>query len=196
MQHPDRPPIKERIRILRSIARSADFESYQKAYSKVKGSSAAIIPPSGLKQTETLAIRKPSVEKAAERGKKKDMRDVGDLMRAVNRYAFLACVCGLKMKVPPDFKQSKLACPRCGREHDVPLATIAAVTAGIESITPGRTSPIPPQPTVAQPLVYTRKGTGWESIKCTCGRMRQLPPNFAGTHLTCSDCGKKIQIKT
>jgi heat shock protein HtpX len=130
------PPIKERVRILRNIAGSADFASYQQAYSKVEGSSAAIIPPSGLKETETLSIRKPNLEKAARRGKKKDMRDVGDLMRTVNRYAFLACVCGLKMKVPPDFKQPKLACPRCGREHEVPLATVAAVTAGIKSITP------------------------------------------------------------
>ena len=129
------PPIKERIRILRSIAGSADFRSYQQAYSKVEGG--AIIPPSGLKETETLKIRKPAVEKGARRGKKKDMRDVGDLMRTVNRYAFLACVCGLKMKVPPDFKQPKLTCPRCGREHQVPLAAVAAVTAGIDSITPG-----------------------------------------------------------
>ncbi len=189
------PPIKERIRILRSIAQGAQFKSYQEAYSKVKGKGAAIIPPSGLKETETLAIRKPSAEKAVKRSKKKDMRDVGDLMRAVNRYAFLTCVCGLKMKVPPDFKQPKLACPRCKREHEVPLATVAAVTAGIESITRGAAKKAKTQ-TAAKPIAYTRKGEGWESFQCSCGRMLQISPNFAGAYIPCKACGRKIEIKS
>ena len=37
------------------------------------------------------------------------------IMMNVNHYAFLACVCGLKMKVPPDFKQKEVKCPRCGK---------------------------------------------------------------------------------
>jgi len=189
------PPIKERIRILRSIAQGAHFEAYQQAYSSVKGKGATIIPASGLKETERPAIRKPSVEKAAGRGKKKDMRDVGDLMRAVNRYAFLACVCGLKMKVPPDFKQSKLSCPRCGREHDVPLATVAAVTAGIDSVTQGRIEKTL-TPASSQPFSYTRTGTGWESFRCPCGRMLQIAPNFAAPRIRCNGCGRRIEVKS
>jgi len=27
------------------------------------------------------------------------------------------CPCGVKIKIPPDFKKKIVYCPRCGREH-------------------------------------------------------------------------------
>ena len=48
----------------------------------------------------------------------KQMRQVDDIMRRVNGFAFLACACGLKMKIPPNFKSNKVVCPRCKRKQD------------------------------------------------------------------------------
>jgi heat shock protein HtpX len=36
-------------------------------------------------------------------------------MRMVNGFAFLSCACGLKMKIPPNFKGNKVKCPRCAK---------------------------------------------------------------------------------
>ncbi len=45
------PPISERIRILRGIAQSADFNAYQTAFNKVTGKETNIIPPAELKDS-------------------------------------------------------------------------------------------------------------------------------------------------
>jgi heat shock protein HtpX len=114
------PPISERIKILRGMMQGVNYSNYQEAFSRAKGQASAIIPASSLRETEILPIRKASLEKEAKRGKRKDTRALGDLIRAVNKYAFLICACGLKIKVPPDFKRSKISCPRCKREIEVP----------------------------------------------------------------------------
>ena len=50
---------------------------------------------------------------AAQQPKKKQPHELGDIMRMVNGFIFLTCTCGLKLKVPPNYKSSKVACPRC-----------------------------------------------------------------------------------
>ncbi len=44
------------------------------------------------------------------------------------------------------------------------------------------------------PQVYKRKGTGWETLMCRCGRKVQLSPDFAGSHLVCNGCERTIKI--
>ncbi len=123
------PPVNERIEILRNMMHGAGLLDYQRAFSKTKRTSSQIIPGSGLSRREDISIREASVEKHTHTAKKKDARDLGDLMLAVNKYAFIACVCGLTMKIPPEYKDSSITCPRCAREHIVPLAELAAIAA-------------------------------------------------------------------
>jgi len=120
------PPIKERVKILRNMAQGANFTAYEKSFEQVAGEE--IIPKSQLQNDKTVSIRQANDRKKTG-NKKKDLRQVGDLIRTVNKYAFLACACGLKMKIPPNFKKSTLICPRCHREHKVPLSELAAMTA-------------------------------------------------------------------
>jgi len=186
------PPISERIKILRSMMHGANYLSYQKAFSNIRGKRAGIIPTSGLKDTEVIPIRKASVKKTKIKDKKKGMRDIGDLMRAINSYAFLICACGLRIKVPPDFKEPEIICPRCGRQHDVPFAELAAISAAA-----GVAVAEKDKKRVAQigPKTYARKGTGWESFSCSCGRLLQISPAFEGSHIVCSTCGRETKIK-
>jgi heat shock protein HtpX len=190
------PPISERIEILRRMMHGVNYRDYQRAFSKVRGTSSAIIPPSGIREPKRIPMRGASVEKReGVPGKKKEMRELGDLMRAVNKYAFLICACGLKIKVPPDFQKPQIACPRCGREHQVPFAELAVVSAAVGAVTEEkdqqeteRTGPPPQQ-------VYVRKGKGWESFSCSCGKLLQISPAFGGTLVVCGTCGAITTIQ-
>lgn len=118
------PPISDRVRILRSISGGANYAQYQSAFSKVTGASAGLIPKSSLeKDREKVDIRKEEKRDDAGRDRKTNRRTLGDLMMTVNRFAFITCACGLKLKVPPDYKKRWITCPKCGRRHDLPFTS-------------------------------------------------------------------------
>jgi heat shock protein HtpX len=190
------PPMEERIKILRFMTKGADYRSYQRAYSRLHGKPTPLIPPSQLKKKQHVEIREPSAEPEDTRGKKKSARDVMDIMRAVNNYAFLACACGLKMKLPPDFPADKLSCPKCGKENAVPVAQLAAIAAMVgATVGPEEAALADESESSAGLLEYERKGTGWETFACACGRLLQLSPAFRVHHLTCAKCGRVTRIK-
>ncbi|MBN1787876.1 MAG: M48 family metallopeptidase [Sedimentisphaerales bacterium] len=105
------PPISERIKVLRAMA-GASFADYSNAFRKATNHSTPI-PASALKSDEAVDIRQAGEKKAVD--VKRQSRDVGDIMWRTNGYHFLTCACGLKMKIPPNFKSDKVKCPRCGR---------------------------------------------------------------------------------
>jgi heat shock protein HtpX len=107
------PPIDERIKVLRNMSRGASFRDYSDSYSQTVGG-ATVMPASALREDEAVELRKASAESKSRASKKKQNRQVGDIMRMVNGFAFLSCACGLKMKIPPNFKDDKVKCPRCG----------------------------------------------------------------------------------
>lgn len=181
------PPTSERIRILRGLANGVGFAAYQEAFSKVKNTTRVIIPPSGLKDMAQIPIRQASPETAEEKSKKDERRNVGDLIRALNQFYFLACSCGLRVKIPSDFKQDRLICPRCLKQLVIPRAQekiSEAVVAG--SLTAGAG---------AGALEYARKGAGWETFFCSCGKPLQLSPLFCASYVTCKSCGRKTEIR-
>jgi len=191
------PPIKERIKILRFMTRGADLATYQKAYSRLRGKPMAIIPPSGLRKSKRIDIREATPADEAPKSNKKTARDVMDLMRAVNDYAFIVCMCGLKMKLPPEMpSDSTIACPRCGRGNRIPVAEMAPLAAMVgAAVSDQASAPADaPAPTRSRVLEYQRKGTGWETFACECGRLMQLSPAFGGRLLRCRDCGRKVKI--
>ena len=117
------PPISERIRILRGMMYGAGFSDYQKSYSALKRSSAAIIPPSGLRDGAVIPLRAAG-DQAEPQNAVQEKRKLGDIMMAVNDYSSITCECGLKIKMPPGFGMNKpeITCPKCGRNHRVDSA--------------------------------------------------------------------------
>ncbi len=113
------PPISERIRILRNIGQGANYFNYQQAYNKVKGSSSQIIPKSGLSDASKIGLREATGIPLAGLNLKQTQRDTGDIMMKVNKYTFINCECGLRIKIPPDYKNDYVVCPKCGREHEL-----------------------------------------------------------------------------
>ena len=113
------PPITERIRILRSIGRSADFTAYQNAFKEVSGKETNIIPQAELKASKPIDIRGATGLPFIGETKKQAQRNVGDLVMQLNDYSFINCQCGVKLKVPPGYKNKNVVCPRCKRQHKV-----------------------------------------------------------------------------
>lgn len=111
------PPINERIKILRSMHQGVDFRNYQNAFDTVKGKHSTIIPQSGLKEAGMFTIRQPLSEGKPVSNLVSNKREVGDLIMKLNEFQFINCSCGLKIKIPPDYKNSTITCPKCGKEH-------------------------------------------------------------------------------
>jgi len=184
------PPIDKRIEILRKISGSVDYINYQRAFAGIaggKGHSSVIIPSSGMRDIRNFEIRKNPMEKQVK--KQNQVREVGDLIRAINKYAFIPCACGLKIKAPPDFKNSKIKCPKCGTIHTIPVAELSAISEAFPSSKENKKKEIDPET-----FVYKRKTKGWESFTCPCGSVKQISPLFSKSHFFCNECERKIKI--
>jgi heat shock protein HtpX len=112
------PPISERIKILRNLQQGASFKEYSKAFSEVTHRK-SVVPAAALKDEE-VKLRQSQAGEEKEQHFQSQMRQVGDIMRRVNQFVFLTCACGLKLKIPPNYKSNEVICPRCNRKLDIP----------------------------------------------------------------------------
>jgi heat shock protein HtpX len=117
------PPISERIRILRSMAQGASYGDYAQAFAAV--THARNVVPAAALTKEEVKIREGRTPPTQPEPKGKQIHEVGDLMRKVNGFAFLTCLCGLKLKIPPNFQANTARCPRCSRTLPLPSAATA-----------------------------------------------------------------------
>jgi len=117
------PPTSERIRILRSMGGSASFADYDRVFRQVHKGGGGVIPSATLAGAAGLveARGESAEEKRPEKIEKLERaREVSDLLEKLNQYTALACNCGTKFRVPPDFKGGKIRCPRCGTVNHIP----------------------------------------------------------------------------
>lgn len=113
------PPIADRVKILRRMS-GASYVDYSRAFTETT-KHPTVLPASCHKDQDPLAVRQASAP-AAQAGARQThvLHQAGDIMRQVNGFAFLSCTCGLKLKIPPNFKAGKVQCPRCKQSLDVP----------------------------------------------------------------------------
>ena len=104
------PPISERIKILRGMA-GASFADYSNAFKNTTKHSTPI-PASSLKD-ESVQIRSASQQQAV--SARNQHRNISDIMQQTAGFRFVNCSCGLKLKIPPNFKTARVQCPRCGQ---------------------------------------------------------------------------------
>jgi heat shock protein HtpX len=201
------PPLAERIQILRSMAGAASYTTYQSAWNKVAGKKAGRMPGSALGSGESHAIRgaHPDVVAGvmADMPATARMREVGDLMRSMNDFLFLNCACGLRIKLPPEFKQEEVECPRCHRKNRLPVAQMAVAATVVADAISGAASPSKSQKVKPIPITHAasdalevhKKPGEWLSFKCACGATKNLAPNFSAPRTQCSHCGRVISVK-
>ncbi|HCY74877.1 MAG TPA: peptidase M28 [Ignavibacteriales bacterium] len=113
------PPISERIKILRSMSQGVNYANYQNAFNSVKGKTSGLIPQSGLTDSSVIGLRTSDLSQTSFETDKQVKREVGDLMMKLNDFVFINCTCGVKIKVPPDYKNNSITCPKCGRIHNI-----------------------------------------------------------------------------
>jgi heat shock protein HtpX len=198
------PPTAKRIDILRSMGGNAGWMDYEAAYNKVTGKSGCL-DAATLGSEGSIAARGATPAPELRQDSVAGAREVGDFLDRMADFLFIACVCGVRIKVPEDLDRSKVPCPRCGREHDVPRAeAVAAVAAvgevvkgGVDAATQGKEAAAAATgavPGAGQVLRYRRKGDGWESFKCSCGHALQISPAFRGNAMSCRRCRRKVEI--
>jgi heat shock protein HtpX len=118
------PPVRERIRILRSMAGGASFADYNQAFQQVSKNKQSVIPASALAGAAGLVStrqREPAADKLSESQEKLERaRDVSGLLDKLHQYTSLTCQCGTAFRVPPDYKGKIIRCPHCGRDNQIP----------------------------------------------------------------------------
>lgn len=112
------PPISERIRILRSMARIS-FADYDRAYREVRGAGKGVIPAAEVAAAGTVALRAPQPEAPEKFDEVQRARETSNLMWNLNKYNTITCACGTKLRLPPGFKLPEVRCPHCGRINPV-----------------------------------------------------------------------------
>lgn len=193
------PPIDERIRILRSMAGNADYSAYQAAWSRVSGKNAGTLPPSALAEKDAVPAREASADARLETRQR--LREAGDLLRKTNQFLFLPCVCGMKLKLPPEYQGDHVQCPRCKRELRVPVAQMAAALSAADIAAAHTQRPSAEtrsegrRVVAAAPLSVRHRPGAWESFRCTCGNAITLSPGFDAPRTRCSACGRDIEVR-
>ena len=114
------PPISERIKILRAMQNGVHYLSYQSAYQFIKNSREKILPAGAALDAVPIALKRPPVGWYAATNEKEAKRTSGDLMMQLNNFSFIDCSCGLKIKIPPEYKYSEILCPKCRTKHSIP----------------------------------------------------------------------------
>jgi heat shock protein HtpX len=118
------PPIRERVRILRSMAGGASFVDYNKAFQQVRNKKQNIIPSSALAGAAGLVSTRqpaPAPDQVSESQQKLERaREVSGFLDKLHQYTALACQCGTAFRIPPDYKGKIIRCPRCGRDNQIP----------------------------------------------------------------------------
>jgi heat shock protein HtpX len=110
------PPISERIRILRAMA-GASFTDYDQAYRQAHRGGKGVVPAGSL-AAAAVPIKTTKLEgEAGELNEVQRARETSDVMWRLNNYNTITCECGAKLRVPPNFRQSQITCPHCGRTH-------------------------------------------------------------------------------
>jgi len=200
------PPIEDRIRVLRAMGGNVSFQAYDAAWRQSHGGRRGVMPVSAFQGDKALPVRSGSGDEPGD--PRQRMREAGDLLRKVNQFIFLPCVCGLKIKLPPELQQDSVACPRCGRTLKVPQAEIATATqagAMLSGLAQQTRSDIPtatpsqvpgPDAMIAAPLRVLRPAAqSWATVNCTCGQPVHLSPALAATEQKCPSCGRAIHIE-
>jgi heat shock protein HtpX len=116
------PPLKERIRILRSMAGGASFAQYDAAYQQVHKTSDGIMSAGSIAAAGAVGLRGAKAEEPTqvkEPSHVERTRETADMLYRLNKYKTITCACGTKLKVPPRFKDNTIRCPHCGRVHRV-----------------------------------------------------------------------------
>ncbi len=125
------PPTADRIKVLRGMA-GGSLAAYAQSFAAAHNGAMVIGARTlAAEPADATPLRAPAAAPAPSPAAgvppappplpaAKQWRAAQDILHKVNNYGVIPCPCGIKFKIPPDFKQDRFYCPRCGAEHVVP----------------------------------------------------------------------------
>ena len=192
------PPTELRIKVLRGMAGGASYVDYDNAYRAAMGKDAGLIGKGTLGESKPVEKRGPLADFGKADAPESRARQVAEVLDNLGNFLVIACPCGMRIKLPPEKRKDVVMCPRCGRAHEVPKATrgsMEALAGAVALKTAGKgMEEALEAPKPHEPMHYQRRGSGWETFQCECGSNVQLSPQFAGSHVSCPKCGRRIEI--
>lgn len=118
------PPVEERIQVLRNMVAGSSFADYDNAYKNLKNGE-NVIDYQTLLDTEPQEIRSATARDSDSTEKQK-WRETQNIFQSPETYGMLMCTCGLNMKIPRNFDEPAIECPKCGHQNRVPAEFLAA----------------------------------------------------------------------
>jgi hypothetical protein len=94
------------------MAGNVSLAGYESAYNQSHKGGGGVIPGSAL--AAAVALQRDAAATAAIPPERERAREASDVLWKLNKYREVACSCGLKFKMPPDFHGDSFTCPRCG----------------------------------------------------------------------------------
>jgi heat shock protein HtpX len=179
------PPTADRIRILRSMSGGTGLAAYEEAYARRH--SDPLLSVARLTEAAKVAVRAPSAE--PEKPDLARARDAVDIIHRLQGALFVACACGLKIKIPSDYIAPTIACPICARVIPIPTAAPAAASAATETSTAAQ-----PATAAAGPAIFHYAPGHWQSFRCACGATIQLSPSLRAKTVHCPKCNAGVEI--
>ena len=119
------PPIEKRVKILRAMT-GASYADYETAYRKNNSDQAHCLSARSVADLTPVAKRDPlppwqeTIDTGTAADPLNPAREVLDHFAMANQFTIIPCACGMRLKLPPDYPQPTMKCPRCGRVHDIP----------------------------------------------------------------------------
>lgn len=182
------PPTESRVKILRAMGGGASYYDYEAAVKKVEGD----------------RLRLPALELAARTGEPIATREADpnkdpfetikrahaaiDLVDSLAGFTPILCLCGLRVKTPPESVASHVDCPRCGRHLAVP----SPEEKGKKKKVPREDLPVVTESNGK--LHYARATDQWEAFSCNCGQTIQLGTEYPLDYTICAQCDRRIEI--
>ena len=192
------PPTESRVKILRSMGGRAGYADYEAAFRRIEGEKARLQAlQSAAQSDQSVSARSASKDdpKVIDSGMAR-AREVADLLDQFALYTLLPCACGMRIKVPPEFKREQVECPRCARVNMVPKAEpVSDQSASGEPDSHDGSLTGEARTSGDSNLEYTRRGDGWDAFRCTCGQTIQLGPGFPLDYTVCGKCDRRIELR-
>ncbi|MEW6202066.1 MAG: M48 family metallopeptidase [bacterium] len=114
------PPTEERIRILRGIGGGYSLASYHAEWKKTASDRKGVLFTAEDMKSKIFtqaAAAAPAVSVSEPVASKSS---VSDFFWKKEGYRGVECDCGVKIKIPPDFKNNFIHCTKCGKKHAIP----------------------------------------------------------------------------
>ncbi len=117
------PPLQKRIQILRSVAKTPSI-TYEQAWQEVvgkkwkKGTFTPTVAPAPSLEQPAPTTSSPITQPVCSTSLLQNARLSGDAIMKAQKYRFIDCSCGVKLKIPPNYT-GRVLCPRCKAVHNV-----------------------------------------------------------------------------